>query len=229
MTTSPPTQRACLSAYRVSQLAAGLLQGPTLAACEAHLRTCPQCSERVAIERRAVEEALAAPVPASLQVIARRRDAELASKRHWWRAPRVLSTLGVIAMAAIALIVIQRAGPDTDDREPDTIRAKGALVIEASVQRGGELVIDQQRLSALGPLQSGDRLRLHLRNGAGSVKVEGQDGATWSTLFEGPVPADGWLPLGLAVDNGSETALRVTVCASAEAACETLTQRLDVR
>jgi len=142
-------------------------------------------------------------------------------------------------VAALALIIAQPHG--ATGPEPDTVRAKGALTLEATVQRQGEVVFDQQRLDTLGVLQHGDRLRLHLRNAAGSVKVEGLDGGTWATLFEGPVPADGWLPLGLAVDNTSETALRVTVCVSTdtppsattgplgEPACETLTQRLDVR
>lgn len=225
MTTINPTRTpTCLSAYRVSQLAAGLLAGPSLATCEAHLATCARCSELVAHERRAVEEALAAPVPPSLAVIAGRRDAAIAARKRWWR---VLPMLGIVAMAALALVVVQTSG--VPDPQLDTIRAKGAFVVEASVQRDNALVVDQQRLSDLGTLRDGDRLRLHLRNATGSVKVEGQDGATWVTLFEGPVPADGWLPLGLAVDNTSETALRVTVCAAAEVACETLTQRLDVR
>ncbi|PKN59288.1 MAG: hypothetical protein CVU56_01095 [Deltaproteobacteria bacterium HGW-Deltaproteobacteria-14] len=218
----------CLSAWHVSLAALDEVPPHEVARVEAHLVGCPSCAARVADERASVAAAALEPLPDALRAPATRRPA-LPWRR--WLAPLA----GAVAVAALALMVALPGG--------ETTRTKGAVAVEATVVRDDRTVAADTTLDALGTLHDGDRIRLRVRGATDRrARVEGLDGGAWVAVWEGAIPADGWLPFGLTANTGSETALRVAVCDLAEpisvavfggaedaAGCVVRTWILDVR
>jgi hypothetical protein len=211
---------ACLSGWALSRLAAG---GPDDPAARAHAASCRRCGALLEEERAEIDRAAAEPLPAGLTAALARPD------RRRRRATRVLLP-AVAALGALALLPLVLR----PRRDPAGERTKGAVAVTAAVRRDARIWQRESPVDALaGRLRPGDELRLRLAEGASGARwalVEGLEEADgrprWETYFDGRIPADGWLPIGVAITQGGRTRLRLTVCAGAPAprgSCQTST------
>lgn len=188
----------CLSAWRVSQLALGLLPQALGDEARAHLGCCADCARRVAIEEQAMRVAAYERVPDAIF------EAAAARQRHT-RRPWIVGALAAASAAAVLLFVL----PDGQNL---AVRTKGAPAVSVTVLRGDTLVLTQEPLERVQGLHPGDRLRLHVDAPEPWVVLQGFERRAWITYFHGRVPTDHWLPVGVTTTPEGETRLRVLVC-----------------
>lgn len=217
----------CLSGWAVSQLAAGTMARADVGAAEAHAAGCARCGEAVASERALVGAAVLEPVPAALLAVGQRR----AKSRWWivWAGP-----LTVVGALAVALLVTSR-GPVTPTEggagggyTDDGTRAKGAIAIEGTLIRDGARAASDTPLGELGHMRDRDRLKLRVRNAQGqTVRVETEENGAWVSLYAGVIAGDGFVPIDLVAERGSQSVLRISVCPMV-GDCLVETHRMDV-
>ena len=196
----PGGSPACLSAWTVSQLAAGILEGESLSEADAHLRVCESCRARVATERREVEAAQREPVPAKL--LERARATPRGARVGW-----ACAGAAAVATAAAALLAVVDPSPRS------VTRVKGTISVNLTVRRGETVVARDQPAANVGPLQVGDRVRLQVVGTTGGwVACQGYESDGWQTYYEGDVPEDRWLPVGVRITARGESRLRVVAC-----------------
>ena len=149
-----------------------------------HLRTCARCAAALSELESARQELLGVDPHAQSLVAARVILAQVAERRRkvWWRLVVPL-TLTPVAAAAMVLLVVTRGAFSPAIPAPDTIsgaarhvagtvRAKGALLVEAFCKRGESVfpVKDGDDFVA------GDRLRFaYTKDQAGVLLVFGVD------------------------------------------------------
>lgn len=123
-----------------------------------------------------------------------------------WLAPLALAA---VALAAVLLLV----RPDGAPPAGTVISRGGTGAIEAVVARGGRRLLTATPLDELPALEDGDQMMLRVRDGAGAyLRLEAKDQGLWRGVFDGLVPPDGVIPLGLTVTRAGETALRAALC-----------------
>jgi hypothetical protein len=147
-----------------------------------HLRTCARCAAALAELESARQELLGVDPHAQSLIAARVILAKVAERRRraWWRL-LVPLTLTPVAAAAVLLLLVTRGAPAPDTtvsgaerHRAGTVRAKGALLVEAFCKRGESVF----------PLKDGDdfvvgdRLRFaYTKDQAGVLLVFGVDDA----------------------------------------------------
>lgn len=202
---------ACLSGWRVSQLALGLLRPEERAPAEAHVATCAHCHQRVEDERAQQRAAAYEQVPAALLQAAEAAASRPSrwSWRRWVWAPAVAASL---AVAGLAFLVIR---PPVESGRPGE-QLKGIASLDVAVSRSGMLVVNGTPAEKVIGLQAGDQLRLRAQGAPASawLILQGDEENRWTTYFEGPVPEDGWLPMGLTITPEGRTRLRLLTCTS---------------
>src|SRR5207249_2965117 len=93
------------------------------------------------------------------------------------------------------------------------VREKGSIGVSLTVMRGDSIVADDVPIERSRGLLPGDRLRVHVSAPQSTwVVLQGNEHEAWSTYFEGTLPQDGWLPVGIAVTEEGKTRLRTIVC-----------------
>ena len=224
----PKATDACLSAWRVSLLAAGESLGTEQS--RAHVQTCADCAARVQNETQQVHMAQSEALPQvlrDLQVhtnviqlpLKPRSRAAAPAKASRWQSHWLWGALGPALAAGIAAVVAVQSGGLPGDTAPtgQNYRLKGGdASLSATVQRGGGIVMDDRPLESMHVLRQGDRLRLRLAGHPGAwVQVQGMEEGRWTTYFQGPPPADRWLPFGIEVTDQGDTRLKLTSCAAA--------------
>lgn len=219
----PKASEACLSAWRVSLIAAGDEQGATQAN-RAHLLTCAECAARVQAETQQVRRAQSERLPQELAEHRMRnvvrlpvKQASVAKQRpqaRRWQSQWMWGALAPAMAAGIAAVVISLGGAPSDPLGAPSYRLKGGEAsLSATVQRGGGIVLDDRPLESMHVLRSGDRLRLRLAGNPGAwVQVQGMEDGHWSTYFQGAPPADRWLPFGIEVTDAGDTRLKLVSC-----------------
>jgi hypothetical protein len=147
-----------------------------------HLRTCARCAAALAELESARRELLGVDPQAQSLAAARIILAQVAERRRraWWRL-LVPATLTPVAVAAMLLLLVTRGAPAPDTtvsgsarHMAGTVRAKGALLVEAFCKRGESVfpVKDGDDFVA------GDRLRFaYTKDQAGVLLVFGVDDA----------------------------------------------------
>jgi len=147
-----------------------------------HLRTCARCAAALAELELARQELLGVDPHAQSLVAARAILARVAERRRkaWWRFVVPLA-LTPVAAAAMLLLLVTRGAPAPDTtvsgaarHVAGTVRAKGALLVEAFCKRGDSVfpVKDGDDFVA------GDRLRFaYTKDQAGVLLVFGVDDA----------------------------------------------------
>jgi hypothetical protein len=203
-----PFPEACLSAWQISQLT---LEAPGVSAeAQAHCRICDACAARVRDERADMAEAEYERIPARVRAqLASRRRRPLRWLRWLWGG------IPAAALTAVAGLALRHSSPAIHAPE---IHLKGVPSdLSVTVQRGGRLVLREVPAAEVARLAAGDHLRLRVRPGAATrVEVDGLEGGAWVSYYAGPLPADGWLPMGVAVTSAGETKLRVTLCGTGD-------------
>ena len=196
---------AHLSGRRISLAALDELAADERTLVAAHLATCGVCRGRIESERMALAVAATEAVPSfgeGAKVI------PLGARR----TRTLVTTLGVIALAAVVFLVTR---PTTTDPiyVPDHVRAKGRPTVEVAIQREGAAVGEPTAIEHAPALKPDDKLRLRVGRAAGIYAVvEGFDAGSWVGLYRGVIPDDGWLPMGVVVTAGDPARLRVQVC-----------------
>jgi hypothetical protein len=145
-----------------------------------HLRTCARCAAALAELESARQELLGGDPQAQSLAAARAILAQVAERRRraWWRLVVPL-TITPVAAAAMVLLMVTRGAPAPDttvsgaaSHTAGTVRAKGALLVEAFCKRGESVfpVKDGDDFVA------GDRLRFaYTKDQAGMLLVFGVD------------------------------------------------------
>ncbi len=145
-----------------------------------HLRACARCAAALAELESARQELLGVDPQAESLAAARVILAQVAERRRraWWRL-LVPATLTPVAVAAVLLLLVTRGAPAPDTtvsgaerHRAGTVRAKGALLVEAFCKRGESVfpVKDGDDFVA------GDRLRFaYTKDQAGMLLVFGVD------------------------------------------------------
>jgi hypothetical protein len=200
----------CLSAWTVSRAAAGILEGTTRRAVDQHLEVCPRCAAAVRSEGNEVEAAGWEPVPRALLALPEQRR----GRRSW------LALVGLVPVAAAAaayLIVVV-----APSKQPATrIKGADALSVSVSVMRNQIMVVDDVAVDSAGSLRPGDGVRFRVRLGPWAsstaadrpaVALAGLASHGWTTYFTGPLPPEGWIPVGVVITPEGETKVRIRVC-----------------
>lgn len=191
---SRPVPHGCLSTWLVSQ--AALDVAPT--AVLDHTAVCAACAARVQSEKAEVAAARYEAVPPIIHERVLPRTPR--RRRFAWLAVPALSLMGVTALFMLS------------PKIPET-HLKGPLPLSVSVKREAALLVSDAPLELVGKLQPGDRIRLRVqREDLTRVQVQGLEGEAWQTYFDGRVPLDGWLPVGITITEGGKTQLRVVLC-----------------
>lgn len=193
----------CASEWLLARAVRGEADSSERARLQAALDACEHCRagwDRVQSEQAAAQSER---LPPALYALAR---PALSSR---WRLPASLGSLG--ALAALLVLVARPS-----DRPTERLKGRD-LVVTASVMRHGTVVRHDVTAETLGRLEPGDRVRLRLSPARGHAWAEGREGGRWVRYFEGDVPDDGWLPIGIVVTAGEASAVRVTSCPEAVA------------
>ncbi|WP_395810215.1 anti-sigma factor family protein [Archangium minus] len=202
----------CLSGWSVSQLALGLLSHEALAPAEAHLSACSHCRQRVEDERAQIRAAALERVPEELLRAAATTAPE--RPRWWtWRSWAMGPAFAAVAATVLFLLVRPTVGVDAPDTLPGE-RLKGSTSLDVAVMREGTLVVEGVPAEEVEDLRSGDQLRPRVTGATPSawLILQGDEEDRWTTYFEGPPPADGWLPVAVLVTPDGRTRLRLLEC-----------------
>lgn len=199
----PKASADCLSAWQVSRLAQGSLQGLEMERARVHLESCARCAEASRAEALAMETARYERLPDAIATAAQHPR-----RRFFPRITVPIGATGAIgaigALAAVASIAAIALSP-----QPPGERLKGELPLSLSVMRSDRIVVDRAPLETVTDLRAGDRLRLHLDvDGVRWVRADGPS----EVYFEGALPEDGWLPLGLTITSIEKVPLRIVGC-----------------
>jgi hypothetical protein len=169
---------------------------------EAHLNTCPRCQKLVDREREQVELAACEHIPQRLL------DTDSHTPARW--IPWTLATATISMIAVVVLFLL----PTSDRRGDFGLRAKGTLSLDVTLLRAGRIIAQSTPLEKLPPLLVGDQLRLRVLGASGRVvALGGCEQHACEILFEGDLPADKWLPIGLTATPG-RTRLVLLACGS---------------
>ncbi|QRN98765.1 hypothetical protein JRI60_06955 [Archangium violaceum] len=200
----------CLSGWSVSQLALGLLRAGEVAPAEAHLTGCAHCRQRVDEERAQVRAAALERIPEELQ-----RASATASQgpRRGWAFWTWVPALAAVTAAAF-LLVRPMAGVDVPGATLPGEQIKGTASLDVAVMREGVLALEDVPAEQVEGLRAGDQLRPRVTGALPSdwLILQGDEEDRWTTYFEGPVPADGWLPVAALVTPDGRTRLRLLTC-----------------
>jgi hypothetical protein len=142
-------------------------------------------------------------------------------RRRAWIAP-ALGTAVAGAAAVLWLGGRSTTGVVTGGQLPlaDSLRPEVPAVpagddasLSFTVMRADDIVVHDVAAVPAG-LQAGDRLRLRTHAAPGTwLRVEGYEATEWVPYFEGAVPGDRWLPLGVTLTADGDSRLRVSTCA----------------
>lgn len=203
----------CLSAWQRSQISLDLLAGDALQAARAHVDACAECKTLLDAERAEVAAAAYERVPEALLQAARQAEPrpELRAARERWR----WSILGGLAVASLAATLLLVRPPDEHGTPPTTptTRTKGALDLSFAVLRDEKLWAEDLPAARATELMPGDRLRLRVHWAPGAwILLEGYEDTGWTEYFQGTVPEDRWLPVGVTLTPDGETRLRLSAC-----------------
>jgi hypothetical protein len=180
-----------------------LLTGNALQAARAHVETCAQCRVLLEAERAEVAAAAYERVPEALLRAAREAAPRPARERWRW------SILGGLAVASLAATLLLVRPPD----EQPTTRTKGTLDLSLAVLRDEKLWAEDLPAAQARELLPGDRLRLRVHWAPGAwILLEGYEDTGWTEYFQGTVPEDRWLPVGVTLTPDGETRLRLSAC-----------------
>lgn len=170
-----------------------------------HLQACPMCQRRLRGERVAVSRAAELPLPADLVALCPAPSPRSTTTPVGWRA--WLSVVAMLGVCVCGAAVMPRRGPE----EP-LLLAYGLGQVTAVARRADGV----QRVLTLrhdaGPtLQMGEVLRLHVA-WPERIHVRLRDLSARAFLFNGRLPADGWLPPALAGEGTVLPPLEISLC-----------------
>lgn len=202
----------CGSLWLLSRYAMGELPVHLAASVRAHRAVCPVCNAQLEImeadQHAVAAEALPPAILAAAATARRASSSGRARTSRRWSAPGW--ALGALPLAlSLAVVLLWQRGP-----ERTWIRAKGSIPVLGAVLRDGQVIAPEIDLEDA-QLRTGDQVRIKVPAGAGAgILLQGWEGAGWRDYFEGVLPRDRWLPLGVEITPESETRLRVIVCSS---------------
>lgn len=193
---------ACLSHWALYSLVTRQTRAEEGHRLPAHLTDCPRCRALWKQACLAVEAASDERLPAAI-----------ADSRRGVRPRQITWTTGsiLVGLLATALFAVVLRGSDVDQ----TSRLKGDLAVSVAVQRDGHLWLQETPVEKTPRLLMGDRMMFRVYSApATPLRLQGWEGesAGWVTYFEGLLPADGWIPVGVRVTDGRDTKLRAALC-----------------
>ncbi len=204
----------CLSYWTISQLALGALKERSIQSAQEHLDQCPRCRDLLRAEQEQVDAARYQRLPE--QLMAEIEKDEQRTKAGWrlFFGSRLFFPGLTVSLTVCLVLVISFIVKDmgVDVNQPLT-RIKGSEGLTVSVLRGEQLTHNRVPLEQVSALSVGDRLRLHYQGRQDNwLEIYGQEKGIWELYYQGKVPLDGWLPMGIKITGEEITKIKVLEC-----------------
>ena len=196
---------ACLSSWQIAQISLDLMASEAVQEAKLHLGSCDTCATNLRLQQEGIQAAKYEAIPENVKAAATR-------PKPWIDFSKLFVMAGAVAMT-LALLVVVRYSSEPRLEDP-SVRIKGTPGVEVMVKRDNQIIFEGVALEHLsGKWQPGDALRLRIRGAKDAyMALEGKQQGKWQRFFEGRVPRDEWLPVGVTLTAGKESVLRVVIC-----------------